>query len=283
MSKIKQTICIFKLQTEECFHSPKYIIALILQVVQVVYYTLKYRDYALNMGEPVNIFDGYFCATSSVYTLTIMFTIYFFAISDTPFINRITYQELLRTDREEWAVGKLGFLLLTAVLTQIVAVITSAVILLPNAFDSNVWSFPFFQLSVNHGAIGQSLEYTGVDLLYHFNPFQVACLQLLLNSLFLASQGMLLFLLSLFVNKVLAFSMVVAVHIIGFFMNGYGHIQVLPFPHSVISSMYSEGTNGCGIMTSIVYLSTLMLITGFIAVLMIDRSEIGMITVSTEE
>ncbi|MGN0370002.1 MAG: hypothetical protein ACI4EW_05600 [Butyrivibrio sp.] len=268
---MKQALRIGGLQIQNNFHSVKYWMAILLQAAHAVFYSVKMKDFSLGMGEPANVFDGYFLTTGSEYVITISFLIFLFMVSDIPFVNKITAQERIRTSKEQWVRGKIFSIPVSAVIMQITIILMSVIILSANGFCQNIWSRPFYQTAVNGGA--GTLQYPGKDVLSLLRPFTAVLIQAVLIVLFETTQAVLLYILCLKFNKVISYAVIMVIHIAGFFMNAYCRVQFLPFPHTVMASMYSGDGNGSTYLNAFIYYAVFLVIEFICIEILIRRSK----------
>lgn len=268
---MKQGFKIGLLQIQNNFHSVKYWIAILLQVVQTMFYTLKIKNLSTSMGEPVNVFDGYLITTSSEYMLTVGFLIFLFMMSDIPYVNEITSAERLRTSKKQWIFGKILSIPVSAIILQITSIVTSILILAPNGFIQNIWSRPFYQITM--GAGSGTLQYQGIGVLMNFRPYMAVIIQSTLLILFESSQVILLYILCINFGKIISYAIVVVIHIAGFFMNSINRIQFLPFPHAIMASMYSVNGNGSNFVRGCAYYAFILLALFWVLGTCIERGK----------
>lgn len=255
---MKQIFRIGWLQIQSNFHSVKYWIAILLQIAHTAFYSVKIKNLSLSMGNPVNMFDGYFLSNGSGYIMTVSFLIFILMVSDIPFVNDITLEERIRTSKKRWILGKMISIPISAFIIQVIVICTSFIILSSNGFLQNIWSRPFFQITQNMA--NGTIRYGGIYILKLFRPFEAVIIQAVLMILFESTQAVLLYILCIKFEKIVAYSVIVVIHIAGFFMNSLNRIQLLPFPHAVMEAMYSFEGNGSNYVRAFSYYSMLLVI-----------------------
>ncbi len=125
--------------------------------------------------------------------------------SDVPFMQHVNMYHAIRVGRRNWALGQIGGIFVRAAVLTAVAVICTILPLLPNIEWSNEWG-----KLLRTAAMTNSLsQYDSSIIIYYeifaeFTPLQLMGIEILICVLICTFIGVLMFLLSLFINKISA-------------------------------------------------------------------------------
>lgn len=125
--------------------------------------------------------------------------------SDAPFMQHVNMYHAIRVGRQHWALGQIGGIFIRSFVLTVVAVICTILPLFPDIEWSNEWG-KLLRTAAMTNALSQfnsslTLYY---DIFAEFTPIQLMGLEILICTLISTFIGCLMFLLSLFINKISA-------------------------------------------------------------------------------
>ena len=272
MDKTRKAFRLTGLQFMYSFCSPKYWVSIVTEILFSLFYILRYKDFAEKLAEPVNVMEGYLCVASSEYKMTILVFLFVFVLSDIPFMHDGFNNEIMRAGNGEWIAGKLIYIFLSAVLFQMVILVTAAFVLSPYAFSDNLWSFTFTKLVREGNTLSaDALDYDGIRVLMNFTPFGAVAAQEGLMILYTSLLGSLMFMVSLFWNKLFTILLVTGIHLGGFALCiSRIKYMFMPFANAVLPIIYSGAKYG-NIYRAFSYLVTMFAAVIIAAFVVKDR------------
>ena len=125
--------------------------------------------------------------------------------SDVPFMQHVNMYHAIRVGRKRWAVGQIGGIFIRSAVLTVVAVICTILPLLPDVEWSNEWG-KLLRTAAMTKALTQfdSSIVIYYEIFSEFTPLQLMGIEILLVIFICAFLGVLMFLLSLFLNKIAA-------------------------------------------------------------------------------
>jgi len=125
--------------------------------------------------------------------------------SDVPFMQHVNMYHAIRVGRKRWALGQIGGIFIRSVVLTVVAVICTILPLLPDIEWSNEWG-KLLRTAATTRALTQfdSSVFIYYEIFSEFSPLQLIGLEILLCACVCTFIGVLMFLLSLFLNKIAA-------------------------------------------------------------------------------
>lgn len=266
MGNLRKIIRIGYVQLLKSLTTPCLWVALALQILQSLYRGLKFLNYAQALKCPVNCIEGYLCMLSSEYVVTVVMFIYLLAISDVPFLKLGYVGELTRVSRTQWYLGKIMFLLIVAVLQQMLMIGLSILILISQSFWGDIWSYSFYGVVNNMASQAFGLSYVGIDVMRHFTPLTAVLAQAGLMILVNLMMGIILLNISLIRGKILGYISLVVVHIVGFFIYDGSSYMWTPIQNVLINHVVNYG-----VVRSVIYGITLNIVVVIAGLFIVDK------------
>ena len=97
-------------------HNKRVIMGFILGMALFGYWLNLFLQYALDIGEPVNILEAFIVVEHHHKSILFLIVGWLLIISDAPFIKRNTYLSLCRSSRKKWNVAMLQYIIIQAFL-----------------------------------------------------------------------------------------------------------------------------------------------------------------------
>ena len=125
--------------------------------------------------------------------------------SDAPFMQHVNMYHAIRVGRKRWALGQIGGIFIRSVVLTVVAAVCTILPLLPDIEWSNEWGKLLMTAAMTR-ALTQfdSSVFIYYEIFSEFSPLQLMGLEILLCVCICTFIGVLMFLLSLFLNKIVA-------------------------------------------------------------------------------
>lgn len=176
----------------------------ILMIAMSRTYVGPIRQFSLEADYPSSWCVFPFIMCSFTYLIMFWFGV-IYVNSDVPFMQHVNMYHAIRVGRRRWALGQTGGIFIrSVVLTAIAAICT----ILPLLLDIE-WSNEWGKLLRTAAMTNVFMQYDSSVLIYYeifseFTPLQLMGLEILLCTLICTFIGVLMFLLSLFLNKIAA-------------------------------------------------------------------------------
>ena len=139
--------------------------------------------------------------------------------SDIPFMQHANMYQVIRTGRRRWSVGQIGGIFLRSFAAVLLTSICTILPLLPRIELTNEWGKLLRSAAVTNAAELYEFKY-GIyyEILSEYTPLQLMGLCILLCTLIAGFMGTLMFLISLYFNRVLAVAGALAMAVLLYFV-----------------------------------------------------------------
>lgn len=178
-------------------------------------YQSPMREYAAGMRYPVSFYTLPFLLAEHTFLILVFFCV-IYANADIPFMQSYQLYTVIRIGRKRWAWGQICGIIVRSFSMMLILWICSVITLLPSIEMGTEW-----------GKLLKTAAYTDAASVYEFNymiysetmegftPLQLMGLVILLGTLILSALGIMMFLISLYTNRVVSITSALA---ISFFM-----------------------------------------------------------------
>ena len=182
----------------------KMAVFVILMIVVSRSYVGAIRQFSVAVDYPSSWCVFPFAMCSFSYLIMFWFGV-IYANSDVPFMQHVNMYHAIRVGRKCWALGQIGGIFIRSVVLTVVAVICTILPLLPDIEWSNEWG-KLLRTAATTRALTQfdSSVFIYYEIFSEFSPLQLIGLEILLCACICTFIGVLMFLLSLFLNKIAA-------------------------------------------------------------------------------
>lgn len=176
----------------------------ILMIVVSRTYVGAIRQFSVAVDYPSSWCVFPFAMCSFSYLIMFWFGV-IYVNSDVPFMQHVNMYHAIRVGRKCWALGQIGGIFIRSVVLTVVAVICTILPLLPDIEWSNEWG-KLLRTAATTRALTQfdSSVFIYYEIFSEFSPLQLIGLEILLCACICTFIGVLMFLLSLFLNKIAA-------------------------------------------------------------------------------
>lgn len=116
MDRIKQVFYMTKTTFLEEQHNKQVIMGFILGIALFGYWLNLFLQYALDIGEPVNVLEAFIVVEHHHKSILFLVVGWLLIISDAPFIKKNTYLSLCRSSRKKWDAAILQYIMIQAFL-----------------------------------------------------------------------------------------------------------------------------------------------------------------------
>lgn len=182
----------------------KMAVFVILMIVVSRSYVGAIRQFSVAVDYPSSWCVFPFAMCSFSYLIMFWFGV-IYANSDVPFMQHVNMYHAIRVGRKCWALGQIGGIFIRSIVLTVVAVICTILPLLPDIEWSNEWG-KLLRTAATTRALTQfeSSVFIYYEIFSEFSPLQLIGLEILLCACICTFIGVLMFLLSLFLNKIAA-------------------------------------------------------------------------------
>ena len=205
MARIKQVFYMTKTTFLEEQHNKRVIMGFILGIALFGYWLNLFLQYALDIGEPVNVLEAFVVVEHHHKSILFLVVGWLLIISDAPFIKKNTYLLLCRSSRKQWDAAMLQYIMIQAFLyvAGIVAVSVAVSTLL--GFWGNMWSSPVYNLAMdtnNHLGVKYNISFPWVNIMQTMTVPQAFMITFVFLFLYLVLIGFLLYVCNLLLKEI---------------------------------------------------------------------------------
>lgn len=199
--------------------SPRFYVALLIGVVMQILAAMPLVDFAEKMGSNLELFEIFIYFNCDDYTASTAALAVFLLVFDIPFSDVHEAYTLLRTTRRHWLLGKLCYIFCICFAYYFLLSAFGMLYMLGNISIENEWSYPIMLLT-RDTSMTLSEAYS-VFFLYSYIPSSMTPLcsyiaSLLLSVAYAVNLCLLLFLLTLKMQRAMGFFLTILVHIVGY-------------------------------------------------------------------
>ena len=176
----------------------------ILMIVVSRTYVGAIRQFSVAVDYPSSWCVFPFAMCSFSYLIMFWFGV-IYVNTDVPFMQHVNMYHAIRVGRKRWALGQIGGIFIRSVVLTVVAAICTILPLLPDIEWSNEWG-KLLRTAATTRTLTQfdSPVFIYYEIFSEFSPLQLIGLEILLCACICTFIGVLMFLLSLFLNKIAA-------------------------------------------------------------------------------
>lgn len=185
----------------------KMTVFVILMIVVSRSYVGAIRQFSVAVDYPSSWCVFPFAMCSFSYLIMFWFGV-IYANSDVPFMQHVNMYHAIRVGRKCWALGQIGGIFIRSIVLTVVAVICTILPLLPDIEWSNEWG-KLLRTAATTNALSeyQSSVLIYYDIFSEYTPIELILLEILLCTLICTFVGVLMFLFSLYINKIIAIAL----------------------------------------------------------------------------
>lgn len=164
--------------------------------------------------------------------LFIIGIIYYF--SDVPFMQYQNMYQVIRTGRTKWAMGQICTIILQSLFLMGVNILITILLMFKNLEFTFEWGKLLHTAALtNAGTHYEFLFSISYDTIQQFDPLILMLLTFLLGSLVISFLGILMFMISLFLNRMAAVAVGTAMTVMIFFVENIHPLNALKLSHFV--------------------------------------------------
>ena len=194
---------IWKNTVLKCLNS-KVAIFVILMLVTSHSYLKPLRQYSIAMDHPVSWCVFPFAMCSFTYLIMFWFGV-IYVNSDVPFMQHVNMYHTIRNGRWKWGLGQIGGIFLRSLAMVLITVLCTILPLMPRIEWTNEWG-KILRTAATTNALSeyQSSVVIYYDIFSEYTPLELMLLGILICTLICTFVGILMFFLSLYINKIIA-------------------------------------------------------------------------------
>ena len=246
MGRIKQVFYMTKTTFLEEQHNKRVIMGFILGMALFGYWLNLFLQYALDIGEPVNILEAFIVVEHHHKSILFLIVGWLLIISDAPFIKRNTYLSLCRSSRKKWNVAMLQYIIIQAFLYVASIAIVSVAASFLCGFCGNMWSSPVYHLAMdnrNHLGVKYNISFPWVNVMQAMTVPQAFMITFVFLFLYLIVIGFLLYVCNLLLKEIYGILIVFGIQISGYLLQQEG-VTYLSLMAKAIPGYAIDGNGG---------------------------------------
>ena len=246
MARIKQVFYMTKTTFLEEQHNKRVIMGFILGMALFGYWLNLFLQYALDIGEPVNILEAFIVVEHHHKSILFLIVGWLLIISDAPFIKRNTYLSLCRSSRKKWNVAMLQYIIIQAFLYVASIAIVSVAASFLCGFWGNIWSSPVYNLAMdnrNHLGVKYNISFPWVNVMQAMTVPQAFMITFVFLFLYLILIGFLLYVCNLLLKEIYGILIVFGIQISGYLLQQEG-VTYLSLMAKAIPGYAIDGNGG---------------------------------------
>ena len=246
MARIKQVFYMTKTTFLEEQHNKRVIMGFILGMALFGYWLNLFLQYALDIGEPVNILEAFIVVEHHHKSILFLIVGWLLIISDAPFIKRNTYLSLCRSSRKKWNVAMLQYIIIQAFLYVASIAIVSVAASFFCGFWGNIWSSPVYNLAMdnrNHLGVKYNISFPWVNVMQAMTVPQAFMITFVFLFLYLILIGFLLYVCNLLLKEIYGILIVFGIQISGYLLQQEG-VTYLSLMAKAIPGYAIDGNGG---------------------------------------
>ena len=271
MARIKQVFYMTKTTFLEEQHNKRVIMGFILGMALFGYWLNLFLQYALDIGEPVNILEAFIVVEHHHKSILFLIVGWLLIISDAPFIKRNTYLSLCRSSRKKWNVAMLQYIIIQAFLYVASIAIVSVAASFLCGFWGNIWSSPVYNLAMdnrNHLGVKYNISFPWVNVMQAMTVPQAFMITFVFLFLYLILIGFLLYVCNLLLKEIYGILIVFGIQISEYLLQQEG-VTYLSLMAKAIPGYAIDGNGGQ--WKVIVLFCVIILILALISLWLIGR------------
>ena len=272
MGRIKQVFYMTKTTFLEEWHNKRVIMGFLLGMALFGYWLNYFLQYALDIGEPVNILEAFIVVEHHHKSILFLIAPWLLIISDAPFIKRNTYLSLCRSSRKKWDVAMLQYIIIQAFLYVASIAIVSVAASFFCGFWGNIWSSPVYNLAMdnrNHLGVKYNISFPWVNIMQTMTVPQAFMITFVFLFLYLVLIGFLLYVCNLLLKEIYGILIVFGIQIAGYLLQQEGITYLLSLMAKAIPGYAIDGNGGQ--WKVVVLFCAVILILAFVSLWLIGR------------
>lgn len=225
MGRIKQVFYMTKTTFLEEQHNKRVIMGFLLGMALFGYWLNYFLQYALDIGEPVNILEAFIVVEHHHKSILFLIAPWLLIISDAPFIKRNTYLSLCRSSRKKWDVAMLQYIMIQALLYVVSIAVVSVAASSFCGFFGNMWSSPVYNLAMDNGnylGVKYNISFSWANVMQAMTVPQAFMITFILLYLYLVLVGFLLYVCNLLLKGIYGILLVFGIQISGYLLQQEG-------------------------------------------------------------
>lgn len=187
----------------KCLNS-KMAVFVILMLVTSRSYLNPLRELSIAVDYPISWCVFPFAMCSFTYLIMFWFGV-IYVNSDVPFMQHVNMYHAIRVGRRRWGLGQIGAIFFRSLIMTAVAIFSTILPLLPKIEWSNEWG-KLLRTAATTNALSQYQSSIVIyyDIFSEYTPLELILFEILLCTLVCTFVGVLMFFLSLYMNKIIA-------------------------------------------------------------------------------
>ena len=271
MGRIKQVFYMTKTTFLEEWHNKRVIMGFLLGMALFGYWLNYFLQYALDIGEPVNILEAFIVVEHHHKSILFLIAPWLLIISDAPFIKRNTYLSLCRSSRKKWDVAMLQYIMIQALLYVVSIAVVSVAASSFCGFFGNMWSSPVYNLAMDNGnylGVKYNISFSWANVMQAMTVPQAFMITFILLYLYLVLVGFLLYVCNLLLKEIYGILIVFGIQIAGYLLQQEGAAYLSLMAKAIPG--YAIDGNG-GQWKVVVLFCAIILILALISLCLIGR------------
>lgn len=238
MENIKKVFLVFYTGLQRTFSDRKMIILLLIIGFISDNGIRKMTNNALQVGQPIGIFEGFIMCTNHWYYLILFFIGFIFILTDVPRLDSNQLFIIYRTGKKQWLFGEILQIFVCA-FAYVLALLAGCMLSCASySYWGNVWSdFTIYYKSEYEGILADSNRFIDQQVFKYYRPFQAMIHCIILLTLCLTLMGTIILFFSIIHKKLvgIVLNVILILFVLIFNMYHAGIMWISPFCHAVLA------------------------------------------------
>ena len=163
-------LCIYELKIQML--SKRVLLGYLVGISIMLKFAVGYIQYGKYIGEPINVLEPFIIVGDCDRIIMLLTVGWLLIMSEAPFVNKISFYALYRTQRKLWNEAMVIYIFVQAILYYAVIAVVLMLLGGMNGYLANIWSVPFIDVlssgsdSYLYGVDFPSSDYADVQSVY---------------------------------------------------------------------------------------------------------------------
>ena len=163
-------LCIYELKIQML--SKRVLLGYLVGISIMLKFAVGYIQYGKYIGEPINVLEPFIIVGNCDRIIMLLTVGWLLIMSEAPFVNKISFYALYRTQRKLWNEAMVIYIFVQAILYYAVIAVVLMLLGGMNGYLANIWSVPFIDVlssgsdSYLYGVDFPSSDYADVQSVY---------------------------------------------------------------------------------------------------------------------
>lgn len=238
MENIKKMFLVFRAGLQRTISDRKMLVLFLVIGFIIDNGVRKMTNNAIQVGQPVGIFEGFIMCTNHWYYLILFFVGFIFILTDVPRLDSNQLFIIYRTGKTQWLFGEILQIFACAFVYVLILLAGCMISCARYSFWGNVWSnFTIYYKKDYEGVLSDSNRFIDQQVFKYYLPFQSVLNCIIFLTLCLTLMGTIILFFSIIHKKLVGIVLDVILILFVLIFNRY-HADIMwisPFCHAVLA------------------------------------------------